>query len=292
MNFEAAPALGRGERVQQLITLSGGLVSLALIGGLAIWGYQLLMRDVTGVPVIRAMESAYRVQPENPGGVAAAHQGLAVNEIAAVGTASGPTPEVTLAPAPAGLHDEDQPQRAKTPPTQMSATQPAAAPVPLRDVPEDASATDRAVAEALSGILHDPSAASDPANATPVDGASPRPLPRPRAHRAVLQNAAARIAPQPVPAAEIDATNLALGTRLVHLGAFSSPEEARAQWNLVGTQFQDYFIGKRRVIQKISSGGRERYRLRAEGFTDLADARRFCSALLVAASECIPVELK
>ena len=37
-------------------------------------------------------------------------------------------------------------------------------------------------------------------------------------------------------------------------------------------------VGKLRVIQTAESGGRTFYRLRAAGFADEADARRFCSA--------------
>ena len=48
------------------------------------------------------------------------------------------------------------------------------------------------------------------------------------------------------------------------------------------TRFQK--IGKlpwqsTRVIQKAESGGRTFYRLRAPGFNDIAEARRFCSAV-------------
>jgi hypothetical protein len=47
--------------------------------------------------------------------------------------------------------------------------------------------------------------------------------------------------------------------------------------------------GKGRVIEQASIGGSSFYRLRAEGFRDLADARRFCAALVAEDAECIPV---
>jgi hypothetical protein len=47
--------------------------------------------------------------------------------------------------------------------------------------------------------------------------------------------------------------------------------------------------GKTRIIQKATSGGRVFYRLRAMGFEDIADARRFCSALVAQNADCIPV---
>ena len=54
-------------------------------------------------------------------------------------------------------------------------------------------------------------------------------------------------------------------------------------------RFSDYLAGKKRVIQRAESGGRIFYRLRAMGFADLADARRFCSALVAENADCIPV---
>ena len=51
----------------------GAILSLGLIAGLGYWAYQLVVRDVTGVPVVRAMEGPMRIAPEDPGGV---HGGL------------------------------------------------------------------------------------------------------------------------------------------------------------------------------------------------------------------------
>ena len=47
--------------------------------------------------------------------------------------------------------------------------------------------------------------------------------------------------------------------------------------------------GKARVIQEAESGGRTFYRLRAMGFDDINDARRFCSVLVAENADCIPV---
>ncbi|MFT6652193.1 MAG: hypothetical protein ACJAX2_002053, partial [Celeribacter sp.] len=61
----------------------GAVVSLALIVGLGVWGYNLMARDVSGVPVIRDMSGNARSVPENPGGQLAMHQGLSVNSVTA-----------------------------------------------------------------------------------------------------------------------------------------------------------------------------------------------------------------
>ena len=51
---DAAP--GQGSRIAGLTNLAGAAVSMLLIVGVGIWGYKLLVRDVSGVPVVRAAE--------------------------------------------------------------------------------------------------------------------------------------------------------------------------------------------------------------------------------------------
>lgn len=91
---------------------------------------------------------------------------------------------------------------------------------------------------------------------------------------------------------EIDASTLPAGTRLVQIGAFDSPETARSEWKRLETRFGEFLDGKGRVIQQAQSGGRTFFRLRAEGFEDLADARRFCAAFVAEKVDCIPVVTK
>ena len=55
-------------------------ISLALF--ICLWAYKLLIRDVSGIPVIAASDEPMRVAPENPGGKAAKNQGLSVNQVA------------------------------------------------------------------------------------------------------------------------------------------------------------------------------------------------------------------
>ena len=63
-----------GRRVANVANWAGAAVSLALVVGVGIWGYKLLVRDVTGIPVVQAMEGPMRVAPEDPGGTLADHQ--------------------------------------------------------------------------------------------------------------------------------------------------------------------------------------------------------------------------
>ena len=92
--------------VARLTHYVGALVSVALMAALAIWGYQLVVRDVSGVPVIRAVEGDARVAPEEPGGELTDRTGLAVNNVAA-GEKASPAERVAIAPAPTALDGQD-----------------------------------------------------------------------------------------------------------------------------------------------------------------------------------------
>ena len=69
----AAPLNGRFGRA---VNLAGAAVSVALILGMAVWGYKLAVRDLNGIPVFRALAGPLRIAPDNPGGDVMAHQGL------------------------------------------------------------------------------------------------------------------------------------------------------------------------------------------------------------------------
>lgn len=89
--------------------LAGAVASVALMIGVGVWGYNLMVRDVSGIPVVRAMEGEMRVRPDDPGGDLAQHQGLAVNQVAADGGAAAPADRLVLAPQPVELTEEDLP---------------------------------------------------------------------------------------------------------------------------------------------------------------------------------------
>ena len=90
-----------------LVQYVGALLSLVLVAGVGIWGYKLLVRDVTGIPVVRAMEGPMREAPSNPGGEIVPHLGLSVNEVAAAGEAAPPEERLLLAPVQAELSEDD-----------------------------------------------------------------------------------------------------------------------------------------------------------------------------------------
>ncbi|MFC3118500.1 SPOR domain-containing protein [Jhaorihella thermophila] len=298
-----------GNAVGNLISIAGALTSLALVVGIGVWGYKLMMRDVSGVPVVRALEGPMRVQPKDPGGEAADYQGLAVNRIAAEGAAAEPPERVVLAPRPVALTDEDLPEAKLSP---VAAEAPASAQT-MSDA-EVAQLVDELTGKVkpikVSARIEHPAPLADGTGAKRVAArvvASPASEPRP----AVLDAPGVKLSLRPmarparkVPvetrvavkepevALDVDPASLPKGTRLVQLGAYLSAEMAREAWGRFEARFGDYMAGKRRVVEQASSGGRTFYRLRVMGFEDLADSRRFCAALVAEGADCVPVTVR
>ena len=302
--------IAAAQKVQRTINVAGAVTSLGLVVGLGVWGYQLAVRDVRGVPVIQAMDGPMRIAPADPGGEIADHQGLAVNAVAAVGTAAPPPEKLVLAPRPVELEPEDTAglgsaaipdlETASAPVAALTADADialAAAP-PVESADPTEVAVEAALAEALGEIpLDEAVVAEDPmaeALAEPApEGAitvSIRPKARPgsQAEAApVPQEAVALPAPN-----EVDPATLTPGTRLVQFGTFDTAEEARAEWTRLQGRFGELMAEKAMEVQPAESGGRTFYRLRAHGFEGEDDARRICSAFVTEDAVCIPVPHK
>lgn len=299
----AAPAAGSSLR--RYANLAGALCSLALLIGAGVWGYNLALRDVQGVPVILALDGPMRVLPEDPGGEIVDYQGLAVNDVAAEGLATPLPDRLILAPRPTELNEEDM---AGLPGLAEDAVLAPAVAVTGSDGPvlaaeppsESASPTevaiDAALAEALGeapiDLEADPALelaaveTLDPEVETAADGAMTSSL-RPKSRPAKGAGLAAAMATSS--AAEIDPTTIPVGTRLVQFGAYDTEDEARAEWIRLEGRFGEVMAGKSMVLQPAESGGRTFIRLRAHGFEDEDDARRFCVAFTAKGLVCIPV---
>jgi len=300
------PLLG-GAGISSVVNFMGAATSVVLIAGLTYWGYELMVRDVSGVPVVRAIEGPMRIAPDNPGGLAAEYQGLAVNNIAAAGEAADPADRMVLAPRPTALADEDQP---------VALALPEAVPVFATQAEDEganesmsssfAESEENVVPEATASLIEQAllqATEQDEPVRLPVEGANtfesdfvPRSVPGVRASLRPAPRPDERTTLQATPAEEegagfliIDPATIPLGTRLAQLGALESREAAEKEWTRLSAEFSDFMVGKGRVIQEAQSGGKTFFRLRAHGFDDLNDARRFCTALLAGKANCIPV---
>ncbi|AKS46412.1 Sporulation related domain-containing protein [Octadecabacter temperatus] len=345
-DFAAGPNGGNaGIPAGKYVNVAAAAISVALIGGVGIWGYKLLMRDVTGVPVVRALSGEMRVAPENPGGEIANHVGLSVNSVPAIGGAAEPEDRLVLAPSNVSLQAEDMevtptaeavevvateeapqdrlgqaieaslpidetleeetvaateqvaalatPVDPSTPLTAADvlalADQIAAGAAPMTDLAEGETAP---IEVAVNGVTVNPDLIPD---AVPGVRRSPRPAHRPANRPAVaaVVPAAATTTNVATPVTgEVTTAAIPVGTKLVQLGAFDSADIAATEWVRMTARFPDFFAGKEQVIQQANSGGRTFFRLRATGFSDLSDARRFCAAMSAEGAACIPVVVR
>ena len=295
-------------RMSRVVHLAGAVCSVAIVLGVVLWGYRIAVRDVHGVPVIKAMAGPMRIAPENPGGEVADHQGLAVNTVAALGTAAPPPDRLVLAPRPVELSHEDAPglalagelPAAEAPaglaaPERMSNVAAAVA-APQAAVTDTSTGPDPdAVAMALAEALAEPMVDTETYQIASAENgtasSSTRPRARPGASATAVQPVAlSEPTDMPVVTAEIDPSMIPAGTRLVQLGAFDTPDQARSEWIKLGNQFGPLLDGKALVVQAAESGGRTFFRLRAHGFADETEARGFCTQMLEQNASCIPVE--
>ncbi len=330
----------------------GAVLSLAVIGFGGYWGYKQIMRDVNGIPVVRALDGPVRIAPENPGGQVADHAGLAVNDVQAVGTASEPEARLVLAPPPVDLTDEDLPVAQLEAPEGTvlgNAAEAADAELLPQDVtPETAALTqelpeDDPVARALA-LAEASTAGQRPLGETEItspaateagtetasastsllEEAAQEAVETEAAEQAVVTGPGIKISPRPTPRpsrrttttattanatasaveaalaeamgttvtlrpAVMEASAVPAGTRMVQLGAFDSAAEAQTGWERISGRFDGLMADKTQVVVEAKAGGRSFWRLRAMGFEDLSDARRFCAALVAERADCIPV---
>ncbi len=278
---------------QRWVSIGGAVSSVALVLGLAYWGYALAVRDVAGVPVMRAATGVMRVAPADPGGVQALNQGLTVNAVAAMGTSAKSADTVTLAPLAVALQPDDVP----VVPVDGTLDQTANGQIPMLGTGAISATAVEATATVPEPMLTQDSvdaavaaALAEASGETAVPAASPtlRPMPRP-----------VELGGTAVPADDIATKGMAVlekapsaimaGTILAQFGAFETPETARARFGDLVQNFDGLMAGKSMVVQQVETNGRMVYRLRVEGFANEAEANSFCAALQAEGVECVPV---
>ncbi len=291
-----------------LVNWAGAAVSVGLVAGLCVWGVKLIQRDIAGVPVIKPLAGDPRVLPEDPGGQLATNTGLAVNEVQAAGTAAPAADRLVLAPALIDVIDADAPVIAEGSTVAVSAPAVTEAEESLltaslssENVIQPSTTADiLALADSLTADVEPvlTTAATTDRIAASVPGVTRSYLPAPRpsglsARGGAIRTASLATATDATPVVTTpvatEVTSVPAGTHLVQLGAYDSAATARSEWGRITGQFEEYFDGKSRLIQEATSGGRTFFRLRATGFSDINDSRRFCATLQSEDTACIPV---
>ncbi len=280
-SYGVDPTVDTSDHPSRYTNVVGAAISLAVFVGILGWAVSTMMRDASGVPTVRALQGPMTVEPEDPGGIPAEHMGLSVNRVSGSG-AELEQSDLQLAPQTAVLAEEDVHGAL------LASERPEARPALFSF--EDNSA---AIQEALVETTEVEPTASVALAGTPVPSLRPqvRPSGLRRAAASVSQAVAQAVAETPT-AAAFAAPSVPAGTRLAQLGAYESAALANSEWARISSKNPSFFAGKTHVVQQASKNGQQFFRLRVVGFSDAADARRFCSALIAKNLACYPVVMK
>ena len=274
----------------------GSIISLIVFLGIVGWGTQMILRDSSGVPVVRALDGPMRTTPGEPGGVLASHQGLTVNEVSSSQIKLPVKDTLQLAPRPIDLQAEDQPTSIlmaasgflEADPSLIVASQEPFIPdVKLPKLDNNnavhmvtRSNSERTVPKLISNEKAS-LAGSNTVMAVVELGPTHSLRPRRRSFVSIKSQVSKYVARSP--------QVISLGTPMAQLGTFSSKKIAMHAWINLSKKHGDYLVGKQHIILKAVVGGGTIYRLRVQGFADQGEARRLCSALNSQNAECYSV---
>lgn len=326
-DFESVAADGADRLIPDgMRRVTGAIVFVGVIVVMGVWAWRLGTRDATEVPVIRAMEGPSRMQPADPGGLQAAHQGLEVNGVL------GGAPERSRAaaipparPTPPALAEEDAPQGDLVASAPQALAEKVAGQVAAELAAPNEGAADAAAVQPIlpsdvtadeEGRLGGAGETAEVPDAADAAASAVRPRNRPAGLQVARAEApdrtpaatppaassVAEAAPEPAAARPAPAKTAAVatnevgsvqsGARLVQLGAFDSEEITRKAWSSLVAKNPDLLSSKSLYVERTTSNARVFYRLRVAGFQSADDTRRMCEALRGRGVACIPVTLQ
>lgn len=285
-------------KINMIFYWTGAALSLFLLAGAIGWSYQLIVRDVNQIPIVRAQLGPLRVAPDNPGGLTAANQGLSVTQLA-VNEKPLLSNEIYLAPAAEILNEENLALKV----TEEDESNKVDGAFEIKEVNAENSMNLEALLDQKEvdsrsndvGVLskvafsqkkieieNAVSLALSITNEPDKSLSWLRPKIRPVGfYRNGNITEDQIVSNEPMP-------KLPIGSAVVQLGAFDSKSLAESEWQRFEKILGSILIPKKMVVQKAESGGKIFYRLRASGFSDISDARQFCTAISDKVA-CIPV---
>ena len=285
-------------KINMIFYWTGAALSLFLLAGAIGWSYQLIVRDVNQIPIVRAQLGPLRVAPDNPGGLTAANQGLSVTQLA-VNEKPLLSNEIYLAPAAEILNEENLALKVK----EEYKSNKVDGAFEIKEVNAENSMNlealpDQKEVDSRSNDVGVLSKAAFSQKKIEIENAVSLALSITNEPDKSLSWLRPKIRPvgfyrngnitedqivsnEPMP-------KLPIGSAVVQLGAFDSKSLAESEWQRFEKILGSILIPKKMVIQKAESGGKIFYRLRASGFSDISDARQFCTAISDKVA-CIPV---
>ena len=285
-------------RLNFIFYWTGTALSLCLLAGAIGWSYQLIVRDINQIPIVRAQLGPLRVAPDNPGGLTAANQGLSVTQLA-VSEKPLLSNEIHLAPAAEILNADnlalqitEDVKSNKDNQTfeikEVNAENTLNLTVVSNKIEADSRSKEEEVLSQVAfsqkkmEIENAVSLALSIANNPVASPTSLRPKIRPMVFLANNKTTVDGVASNEI------ISEPPMGSALVQLGAFESMKLASSEWQRFEKLLGSMLISKNMVVQKAERGGKIFYRLRAAGFDDISDARQFCTAISDKVA-CIPV---
>ena len=285
-------------KINMIFYWTGAALSLFLLAGAIGWSYQLIVRDVNQIPIVRAQLGPLRVAPDNPGGLTAANQGLSVTQLA-VNEKPLLSNEIYLAPAAEILNEENLALKV----TEEYESNKVDGAFEIKEVNAENSMNlealpDQKEVDSRSNDVGVLSKAAFSQKKIEIENAVSLALSITNDPDKSLSWLRPKIRPvgfyrngnitedqivsnEPMP-------KLPTGSAVVQLGAFDSKSLAESEWQRFEKILGSILIPKKMVVQKAESGGKIFYRLRASGFSDISDARQFCTAISDKVA-CIPV---
>ena len=285
-------------KINMIFYWTGAALSLFLLAGAIGWSYQLIVRDVNQIPIVRAQLGPLRVAPDNPGGLTAANQGLSVTQLA-VNEKPLLSNEIYLAPAAEILNEENLALKVK----EEYESNKVDGAFEIKEVNAENSMNlealpDQKEVDSRSNDVGVLSKAAFSQKKIEIENAVSLALSITNDPDRSLSWLRPKIRPvgfyrngnitedqivsnEPMP-------KLPIGSAVVQLGAFDSKSLAESEWQRFEKILGSILIPKKMVVQKAESGGKIFYRLRASGFSDISDARQFCTAISDKVA-CIPV---
>ena len=285
-------------KLNMIFYWTGAALSLSLLAGAIGWSYQLIVRDINQIPIVRAQLGPLRVAPDDPGGLTAANQGLSVTQLA-VNEKPLLSNEIHLAPAAEILNAEhlalqvtehvksntdDETFEIK----EVNAENGINLKEVFNEIEVDNSSKNEVVLSKVAFSqkkIEIENAVSLALSITddPVDSLTLlRPKIRPMISRLNNKTTGDQLVNNEL------ISKLPIGSAVVQLGAFENKNLAKSEWQRFEKLLGSILFSKKMIVQKAESGGKIFYRLRASGFDDISDARQFCSAISDRVA-CIPV---
>jgi len=288
-----------------IFSIFGAVISLNLILWAGYWTYNIISRDINGIPIVAAQPGPLRVAPDTPGGIEAENIELAVTKIASQELPPNPK-AVELAPSTEKLTPDDltifqairqkkiiDRQAALNNQIHLGVIEPNLSKEislePVNTVTNTANYSiteyqSELVAAALALALK-PSADNLIANA-------------------VAQNKFKQIKPRLRPGSLLEASvsttetvirpalaSVETGLAVVQFGTFATETVAFEEWDRLSKNLSAILDGRPKYVERIKRNGNEIYRLRLGGFVNIDDASRFCSAV-ISQENCVPVLAK